>query len=146
MSQRRETPSIGPRGSGLGIGFAAATPIYPWKGYRVMTPSIRVRSRTLTLLPFLGAPNRGLAVRRFTICLFSIALTGCASSQPIVVPEKISVPTYIPTPGTLTAPVKVTLQPGVTWGEAVGSLYSGLQTCNAQLSSISTLKPPEKPY
>lgn len=80
-----------------------------------------------------------------TIIIASLALSACAQT-PVTVIERVNIPTYIPTPGTLTAPVKVTLQPGVTWGEAVGSLYSGLQTCNAQLSSISTLKPPEKPY
>lgn len=71
------------------------------------------------------------------------ALSGC-SSAPVVVPEIIRMPTFIPYPATLVQPVKVDLT-GATWGSAVGSLHAGLETCNAQLQSISTLKPPSPP-
>lgn len=74
----------------------------------------------------------------------SLALSAC-STQPIVQIERINTPVYLPVPATLTAPVKVDLYPGITWGEAVGSLYSWLQSCNADKAAIGSLKPPNAP-
>ena len=72
----------------------------------------------------------------------TIVLAAC-SQTPVVVTETIRVPTYLPVPTTLTAPVSVDLT-GATWGSAVGTLNAAVQTCNARLSAISQLKPPSQ--
>lgn len=75
-------------------------------------------------------------------------LSACAQTQPIVVPERISVPTFIPVSATLTQPVEITLLPGTTYGQALGSLREGLSRCDSQLTAIQGLvptKPPIKP-
>ena len=69
-------------------------------------------------------------------------LAGCASSQPIIQIERVSVPVFIPVPTTLTAPTKADLYPGITWGEAVITLHTAVETCNADKAAIATLKPP----
>lgn len=72
----------------------------------------------------------------------AVLLLSACSSVPIVGP-----PVYIPTkvylaiPAELTLPVTVDLT-GQTYGEGLGSLRAGLETCNGQLTSIATLKPP----
>lgn len=71
-------------------------------------------------------------------------LIGCAQT-PVVVPEIIRQPVYIPIPATLVQPVQVTLLPGITYGEALGRLNAGLQTCNADKAAIRTLTPPKPP-
>lgn len=80
-------------------------------------------------------------LRNASIIIAYLSLTACAQ-QPIIQVERINVPTYIPTPATLTATVKVDLTQGVTWGQAVGRLNEGLQSCNANLSAIAGLTPP----
>lgn len=68
------------------------------------------------------------------------AFAAC-SSQPIVRVQYVTVKSYLPIPATLTAPIAVDLT-GQTYGEGLGSLRAGLETCNGQLTSIATLKPP----
>lgn len=74
--------------------------------------------------------------------LSAVLLLSACSSQPVVVTEVIHQKVYAPIPSTLVAPVHVTLIPGVTYGEALGSLREGLSRCDSQLAAIATLKPP----
>lgn len=90
-----------------------------------------------TSADFIGHPT----TRAITPLLGFLIIAGCAQT-PVTVVERVNVPTYMPVPATLTAPVKADLYPGITWGQAVGSLYMGLQTCNSQIQAIATLKPP----
>lgn len=69
-------------------------------------------------------------------------LSACAQTQPIVVPEVIHTKTYIPVPVSLTAPISAVLPLGTTYGQGLGILNAAVQTCNANLSAIATLKPP----
>ena len=71
-------------------------------------------------------------------------LTAC-SQAPIVHIQYVNVPQFLPIPATLTAPVKVGLNPGITYGEALGSLREGLTSCNSQLGAIGVLTPPKPP-
>lgn len=95
----------------------------------------------VNLMGWLGEVKDRLSAKNTCLAAIPFLLSACTSA-PVVTVERINVPTYIPIPTTLTAPVKVTLQPGITWGEAVGSLYSGLQSCNADKAVIGSLKPP----
>lgn len=72
-------------------------------------------------------------------CIF---ISGC-TSQPVTVVERVNVPTYIPIPSTLIAPVSVTFPLGVTYGEALGLQRQSLDTCNGQLKAIQGLAPPQ---
>jgi hypothetical protein len=74
-----------------------------------------------------------------------VILASLSACQPSAVRvQYISVPTYVPVPATLTAPVSVSLIPGkTTWGEALGLYNEAVQTCNARLGSIATLVPPQ---
>lgn len=78
------------------------------------------------------------------ICLLILSLSACAQTPTIRI-QYVNVPTYIPSPATLTAPVKVDLNPGITYGEALGSLREGLTSCNSQLGAIGVLTPPGPP-
>lgn len=69
-------------------------------------------------------------------------LTGCAQT-PATVVEKISVPTYIPIPATLTIPVQAVLPLGTTWGGGLSIERAALDTCNGNLAAIRVLKPPK---
>lgn len=79
------------------------------------------------------------------VVLSMLALSACSTQAPVVVTERINVPTFIPYPVTLVQPVQVTLQPGITYGEALGRLNAGLQMCNSQLTAIGVLTPPKPP-
>lgn len=72
------------------------------------------------------------------------AFSGCTTA-PIVRIQYVPTPVYIPIPATLTAPVEVNLLPGVTYGDALGSLREGLSRCEADKAAIRVLTPPSPP-
>jgi len=74
----------------------------------------------------------------------SLLLAGC-SQAPIVRIQYVQTPVYIPIPATLTQPVSVVLNPGTTYGEALGSLREGLSRCEADKAAIRVLTPPSPP-
>ena len=68
-------------------------------------------------------------------------LAGC-SSQPTVRIQYVNVPTYIPSPATLTAPTQVILGDSPTWGSALGAYKAGVDSCNADKAALGGLRAP----
>lgn len=132
---RNEKPQLSP---GLVMGIASAT-----------TSTSQIFGINLLTRPFETLAGHALAVRAAcrSVGMLIIAgvLGGCASSAPVVVTEVVHQPTFIPVPSMLTAPVSAVLPQGVTWGQALGLQQAAIQTCNADLNAISTLKPPPNP-
>lgn len=76
------------------------------------------------------------------LIIASLALTGCASSAPVIQIERVYTKVYVPVPSTLVAPIAAVLPLGTTWGQGLGIEAAALQTCNANLGAIASLKPP----
>lgn len=105
------------------------------------TPKAQIVFRLRELIDRPAGPMCGLKYSLFSACLL---LSAC-SQAPIVHIQYVSVPQFLPIPATLTAPVKVDLYPNITYGEALGALYIGLETCNSDKAAIATLKPSTPP-
>lgn len=117
---------------GLAVYFGRRYP--SWSG---IIPTVK----DWAAMPF----SRGVqTASRSTVIIAYLALSGCASSQPVIQVERISVPVYLPVPSTLVAPVSAIFPSGVTYGQALGIQQAAIQTCNANLNAISTLKAPPK--
>lgn len=71
-----------------------------------------------------------------------LLLSAC-SSVPVVVTQKVEVPTFIPIPTDLTTWQPLIYSDGATYGTVEGVLYTGLQACRADLNAIRDLKPPK---
>lgn len=128
--------------------------IFIQSGSFISAIAVRMRSHMLSIAP--------IRLRRVVQCktILSyfkanvkyagfLALSACAQNPTVGPPEIIHERVYAPVPVTLTAPVEVTLLPGVTYGQALGSLSSALQTCDGNLKAIQSLtppKPPKEPY
>ena len=84
------------------------------------------------------------AIKLIGISGLLVVISACGT-QPIIRVQYVNVPTYIPIPATLTAPAVVNLLPGVTYGDALGSLREGLTSCDGQLGAIRVLTPPSPP-
>lgn len=91
-----------------------------------------------------GAGRRSLVIFELLGTVLSLALTGCASSPPVVTVERINVPTYLKIPDELTKDCAVQLPANVTWGEALGLYDAALKACQAQISGIQSLRPPSQ--
>lgn len=110
------------------------------------TPERPSCESSMTLRGVLAGYHETIAsVQASLLIIAYLALSGCASSQPVIQVERIYTKTYIPAPATLTVPVSAIFPHGVTYGQALGIQQAAIQTCNANLAAIASLKPPREP-